>query len=31
MDYEKLFDGALNNVLSAYSEGKICFYSERDL
>jgi len=31
MDYDKLFDGALNNVLETYSEGKIRFYSERDL
>jgi len=31
MDYDKLFDDALNNVLKAYSEGNIRFYSERDL
>lgn len=31
MDYDKLFDDALNDVLEAYSENKIRFYSERDL
>ena len=31
MDYDKLFGAALNNVLEAYSENKIRFYSERDL
>ncbi|MCW3985169.1 MAG: hypothetical protein NWE91_02000 [Candidatus Bathyarchaeota archaeon] len=31
MDYDELFDDALNNVLEAYSHSKIQFYSERDL
>lgn len=31
MDYDKLFDDALNHVLKGYSENKIRFYSERDL
>ncbi len=31
MDYDKLFDDALNRVLKDYSENKIRFYSERDL
>lgn len=31
MDYDKLFEDALKSVLKAYSEGKIRFYSEKDL
>ena len=31
MDYCKLFEDALNNVLKAYSDSKIRFYSEKDL
>ena len=31
MDYDKLFDDALNCVLEKYSENRIRFYSERDL
>lgn len=31
MDYDKLFDGALNCVLKGYSENKIRFFSESDL
>jgi len=31
MDYDKLFDDALDNVLKTYSKAKIRFYSERDL
>jgi len=31
MDYDKLFDDALNCVLEDYSNNKIRFYSERDL
>ena len=31
MDYDKLFDDALDFVLKGYSENKIKFFSERDL
>jgi hypothetical protein len=31
MDYDKLFEDALDRVLEDYSENKIRFYSERDL
>jgi len=31
MDYDKLFDDALNSVLEDYSNNEIRFYSERDL
>ena len=31
MDYNKLFDDALNHVLEDYRDNKIRFYSERDL
>jgi hypothetical protein len=31
MDYDKLFEDALSNVLKDYSENRIHFFSERDL
>jgi len=31
MDYDKLFEDALSNVLKDYSDNKIQFFSERDL